>query len=248
MREGSFPANPQLYLLRIPAIGSFFMEDYDVVKSDFNDIAELGNEPRWNHNSCYFKALLKYIPEGAGLVLDIGCGMGALSQLAAQRADRVIAVDLADRMIARARVLHDAENIEYICGNVLEMTFENASVDAIVTTATAHHLPYDWLLEFSKSKLKSGGRLIILDIAKVSSLGDYLFWGAAVVPNIIMNLIRNGRLHKDDPHSTEVWQKHGTHDTYMTMREIRQLASENLPGAVVRRKLFWRYMLVWEKQ
>lgn len=224
------------------------MEDYNVVKSDFNKIAELENEPAWNHNNCYFKTLIKYIPDNAGLCLDIGCGKGELSQLAAQCAARVIAVDLADKMIARARSLHAAENIEYICGNVLEMTFENASIDAVVTTATAHHLPYDWLLDFSKCKLKKGGRLVILDLAKASSPADFFVWGTAFFPNIIMNLLRNGRLHKDDRHTAEVWRKHGEHDTYMSLREIKRLASEHLTGATVRRKLFWRYMLIWEKQ
>jgi 2-polyprenyl-3-methyl-5-hydroxy-6-metoxy-1,4-benzoquinol methylase len=223
------------------------MEDYDVVKDDFNEIAEIENEPRWNHNACYFKALLKYMPEGAGLCLDIGCGKGALSQLAARRAKRVIAVDLADKMIEQARSRHNAENVEYICGNVLEMPFENGTFDAIITTATAHHLPYDWLLEFAKSKLKTGGRLIILDLAKASSPADYIIWGAAIVANIVMNLLRNGHLRKDDPHTAEVWRRHGAHDTYMTLREIKSLASEYLPGAKVKRKLFWRYMLVWKK-
>jgi|GEM_PF-2878560 len=29
------------------------MEDYNVVKSDFNEISGL-DEPKWNHNNCYF--------------------------------------------------------------------------------------------------------------------------------------------------------------------------------------------------
>lgn len=30
------------------------MENYDSVKADFNEIAELGSDPKWNHNNCYF--------------------------------------------------------------------------------------------------------------------------------------------------------------------------------------------------
>lgn len=30
------------------------MEGYNIVKNDFNQISEL-NEPKWNHNNCYFK-------------------------------------------------------------------------------------------------------------------------------------------------------------------------------------------------
>ena len=36
---------------------------------------------------------------------------------------------------------------------------------------------------------------------------DFVFWGFAVLPNVIMNLIKNGRLRKDNPHATEVWSK-----------------------------------------
>ena len=29
------------------------MENYDVIKNDFNDIAELQQQTKWNHNNCY---------------------------------------------------------------------------------------------------------------------------------------------------------------------------------------------------
>ena len=34
----------------------------------------------------------------------------------------------------------------------------------------------------------------------------------------------------------------------MTMEEIRSLTSKHIPSAKVVRKLFWRYLLVWEKE
>lgn len=54
------------------------MEDYSVVKNDFNEISEL-SEPKWNHNNCYFGHLLKFIPDHVEICLDIGCGKGELS-------------------------------------------------------------------------------------------------------------------------------------------------------------------------
>ena len=224
------------------------MEDYGIVRADFNEIAGLGPEPSWNHNSCYFKYLLRLIPEGAGTVLDIGCGKGELSLLLSNRADKVIAVDLAEKMIEYARAHSAAANIDYICGNILDMTFDDSSLDGIVTTATAHHLPLEWLLAFAKRSLKKGGKLLVLDLAKAASVMDYLVWGAAFLPNIVMSLVKNGRLKKDDPHTQAAWRKHGAHDTYMTLREIQRLANKHLPGAAVRRKLFWRYTLVWENR
>jgi SAM-dependent methyltransferase len=224
------------------------MENYDIIKSDFNEIAELGSDPKWNHNNCYFPYLLRQIPSGTDVCLDIGCGKGELSALLAKRANRVIAVDLADKMIEYARSNNSADNIEYICGNILDMVYAPSSFDIIITTATAHHLPYDWLLEFAKEKLRPGGKLIILDLAKPGSITDYIVWGFASIPNIIMNLIKNGRLHKDDPHTAEVWRKHGQHDSYMTIGEIRNIAALHISNAKVQRKLFWRYILIWEKR
>lgn len=222
------------------------MEDYNVVKTDFNEISEL-DEPKWNHNNCYFKQLMKLIPDGVDTCLDIGCGKGELSFMLSKKSKKVIAVDLADKMIEKAKVLHQNENIEYICGNILDKKFENNSLDVIITTATAHHLPYEWLLGFTKDKLKKGGKLIILDLVKAKSLSDYILWGSAFIPNVIMNLVKNGRLQKDDNHSKEVWERHGKHDTYMTMDEIRSLANKHIPTAKIRRKLFWRYLLLWQK-
>lgn len=224
------------------------MENYDFVRSDFNEIAELGDDPKWNHNNCYYPYLLRHVPAAAEVCIDIGCGKGELSALLAEKVRKVISVDLADRMIEYARTNNPAENIEYICGNILDMSFAPLSFDVIISTATAHHLPYDWLLEFAKEKLRPGGKLILLDIAKASSFADYLIWGSAALPNVIMNLIKNGKLRKDDPHSTEVWRKHGAHDHYMTVHEVRSLAAQHLPDAAVHRKLFWRYSLIWEKK
>ena len=222
------------------------VEDYNVVKNDFNEISEL-DDPKWNHNNCYFKQLMKLIPDNVNTCLDIGCGKGELSFMLSQKSKRVIAVDLADKMIERAKILHANKNIEYICGNILDMKFENNSLDVIITTATAHHLPYEWLLSFAKDKLKKGGKLIILDLVKAKSLTDYIIWGSAFFPNIVMNFIKNGRLKKDDEHAKEVWERHGRHDTYMTMDEIRSLANKHIPTAKIQRKLFWRYLLVWQK-
>jgi len=222
------------------------VEDYNVVKKDFNEISEL-EDPKWNHNNCYYNQILKLIPDNVDTCLEIGCGKGELAFLLSKKSKRVIAVDLADKMIEKAKVLHPNDNIEYICGNILDMKFENNSLDVIVTVATAHHLPYEWLLSFAKDKLKKGGKLIILDLIKAKSLRDHIIWGAAFFPNIVMNLIKNGKLKKDDKYAREVWERHGKHDRYMTIDEIRELANKHIPSAKINRKLFWRYLLVWEK-
>lgn len=221
-------------------------EDYNIVKDDFNEISEL-NESTWNHNNCYFNELIKYVPDNAETCLEIGCGKGELSYMLSLKSKNVIAVDLADKMIEKAKILFPSDNISYICENILDMDFANDSLDIIITTATAHHLPYEWLLCFAKENLKKGGKLIILDLVKAKTASDYLLWGSAIIPNIIMNVIKNGSLRKDDAHSKEVWERHGQHDVYMTMEEIKIMANKHIPKAKIKRKLFWRYLLIWQK-
>jgi SAM-dependent methyltransferase len=128
------------------------------------------------------------------------------------------------------------------------MDFSNASFNVIISTATAHHLPYEWLLNFAREKLRPGGKLLLLDLAGPSSVADYIIWGFAAIPNMLMNFIKNGARRTHNPHAAAAWKKHGEHDHYMTMRKIRTLASEALPGAVIQRKLFWRYALIWIKE
>lgn len=156
------------------------MEDYDIVKNDFNEISQL-DELRWNHNNCYFKYLVEYVPNSIETCLDIGCGKGELSFMLSEKCKKVIAVDIADKMIEKAKALYPKKNIEYICGNILDMRFENNSLDVIITTATAHHLPYEWLLCFAKDKLKKGGKLIVLDLVQAKTLSDYIIWGGAYI-------------------------------------------------------------------
>ncbi|WP_024832731.1 class I SAM-dependent methyltransferase [Ruminiclostridium josui] len=222
------------------------MENYDVVKKDFNEISDIV-EDRWNHNNCYFKNIVKYLSEDNEVILEIGCGKGELSNLLAKKSDHVIAVDLADRMIEKAISQYGYKNIDFVSKNILDMEFEENSLDAIVTTATAHHLPYEWLLLFALRTLKPRGKLIILDLYKVNTFTDMLLNLLAVIPNMFMNIVHNKKIKSGDEHSREVWKRHGEHDTYMTLEEMHMLVQKYLPGAVIRRKLFWRYLMIWEK-
>lgn len=38
------------------------MDSNEQIISDFNEIAELGDEPKWNHNNCYYGELLRLLP------------------------------------------------------------------------------------------------------------------------------------------------------------------------------------------
>lgn len=110
--------------------------------------------------------LLKLLPPMT--IVDIGAGEGSLSMLLAQSAERVIAVDNSEQMVAYGR---DAafkagiRNLEYRLGDLEELPLEDASVDLALFSQSLHHAihPQNALKEAHRV-LKPGGKLFILDL------------------------------------------------------------------------------------
>jgi len=42
---------------------------------------------------------------------------------------------------------------------------------------------------------------------------DYLIWGSAFFPNIVMNLVKNSRVKNKAEHAKEVWDRNSRHDS-----------------------------------
>ena len=76
-------------------------------------------------------------------VVDIGCGLGRLTRPLAQRAERVIALDVSSEMIARARQLNEAlGNVEWVHGDGESLRpIADASVDVCVSHVVFRHIP-----------------------------------------------------------------------------------------------------------
>ena len=45
----------------------------------------------------------------------------------------------------------------------------------------------------------------------------------------------------------DAWARHGLNDSYLTLGQVHDVCNSLLPGAEVRRHLFWRYSVVWKK-
>jgi 2-polyprenyl-3-methyl-5-hydroxy-6-metoxy-1,4-benzoquinol methylase len=147
--------------------------------------------------------------------------------------------------IARERSANHP-NIEYQVADILEWEFPRQHFDCIASIATFHHLPMEALLPRVKDALGDQGVLLALDLYKASTLMDYLVGAAAFPANILVRLAHTGRLTVPRE-AKEAWAAHGRHDRYLTLPEVRRLCAEHLPGAVVKRHLFWRYSLSWRR-
>ena len=68
----------------------------------------------------------------------------------------------------------------------------------------------------------------------------------AISVSVSLRLIHHGRL-LPRREVRAAWAAHEAHDAYTTMKEVRTLCTDILPGARVRKHLLWRYSIVWQK-
>ncbi len=102
------------------------------------------------------------------VVADLGAGEGTLAQLLAQRAEKVIAVDLSPKMVEFGQCLaarNGLSNLEYRIGDIEDPPIENGSLDLAVLSQALHHAEHPQrALDAAFRILKPGGRLIVLDL------------------------------------------------------------------------------------
>jgi SAM-dependent methyltransferase len=217
------------------------------IQNDFDRLALLEPEEKWDHNNHYYGFLLKQLPQTCDRVLEIGCGSGAFSRRLAQRSCRVVAVDLSPNMIDVAKQRsEDYDNIDFQVADIMKWEFRVNHFDAIVSLATVHHLPLERLLSKLSVALKPGGKLAILDLVQREGLKDIWLEAIAMPLNWIFNKFRNKGI-KPTPEAVEALREHMRTDKYLTLSQARQIYTSSLAGATVRRHLFWRYSAVWEK-
>jgi SAM-dependent methyltransferase len=217
------------------------------IQSDFDRIALLP-EQRWNHNAYYHRYLISHVPERCLHILEIGCGTGTFSRLLAQRARKVIAIDLSPQMIRLAQECSKLyTNIDFVGGDVMTYPLPENQFDCIATLATIHHLPIEPLLRKVRKALKHGGVFVCLDLYQRSTLSDLLFDSVAYPTNFFLRLIKTGK-PRPPMEVREAYNEHGKTDSYLTLRQVEETCADILPGALVTRHLFWRYSIIWKKE
>ncbi|MFJ9470735.1 class I SAM-dependent methyltransferase [Streptomyces caniferus] len=197
----------------------------------------------WDHNAHYHRWILRQLPRRFPRALDIGSGSGDLVRLLAGRAAAVSGIDADPVITDRARQLTPA---------ALPVTFTVAdaaadvpdgSYDVITCVATLHHLPFARALTRLRSRLAPGGTLVIVGLARADTPVDHLLGLVAIPANAATGWLKN----KGRPSPRPVSMTAPTRSADMTFAEIVREAEEILPGARLRRRLFWRYTLVWRR-
>lgn len=134
-------------------------------------------------------------------VLDVGCGTGVLTRMAAEAVGpygKAIGIDPAPKMIglARKNAAFFSNSSEFRLAAIENLPFGNETFDAVLSSVMIHHLPSDLkhagLLEV-KRVLKPGGRLIVVDLDRPANLPWwFLVWPLLIMPTTCDHLA--GRL------------------------------------------------------
>ncbi|HEU0103809.1 MAG TPA: class I SAM-dependent methyltransferase [Mycobacteriales bacterium] len=200
----------------------------------------------WDHNAYYHRLILRRLPAGSQRVLDVGCGAGALAARLALRVRRVEAVDRSPAMVDRARAA-TGPRVTVRRADVLSDPLPEGAYDAVVCLSVLHHLPLDEALPRLAAALRPGGRLVAVALPRVDLPRELpvevAAAGAQAAVAVTLGLARLAgltALAKDDAHMPVAAPE-------LTVRQVRAQARAVLPGVRVRRLLFWRYLLEWDR-
>ncbi|MFD3574120.1 trifunctional class I SAM-dependent methyltransferase/NUDIX hydrolase/VOC family protein [Streptomyces sp. NPDC058644] len=136
--------------------------DWDAEAATFDEEPDHGlRDPAVRE--AWAERLRDWLP-ATGDVLDLGCGTGSLSLLAAEAGHRVTAVDLSPGMVERAREKLAGHAAEVLVGDAGEPPVQGRRFDAILVRHVLWTLPDpEAALRHWCGLLRPGGRLVLVE-------------------------------------------------------------------------------------
>jgi ubiquinone/menaquinone biosynthesis C-methylase UbiE len=137
-----------------------------MTKAYFNGQADIWDEKIAEKDGCKLESISACLTiEPGATILDVGTGTGVLLPYLLAKAGaegKLIALDHADKMLAKAKAKNRHVNIRYICADIMSVPLADEICDAVVCYSSLPHFPDkpQALLEI-KRVLKKGGQLFI---------------------------------------------------------------------------------------
>jgi SAM-dependent methyltransferase len=202
---------------------------------------------RWSHNLHYHQVILDAVPPGCERALDVGCGQGALTRRLKRAVPHVAGIDRDRRSIEFARANPAAGGIDYILGDFLATPFQKGSLDLITSIASLHHMDAEAALRRMADLLRPGGVLAVIGLARGISPADAGWLVPATIGAQVHKAASAARRRAAGGRAGQGYQSPVIWPPPLAYAATRRLAAQVLPGARYRRRLYWRYSLVWTK-
>jgi SAM-dependent methyltransferase len=197
------------------------------------------SEPEyWNHNTAYHPWLLSIAERRHGDVLDVGGGDGLLAHRLSAVSRWVLAIepdpDAATRATGR---LAGTANVSLVQTDFAHFEPDGRRFDLITFVASLHHMDLRASLIRARDMLTPSGEIAVVGLSANKTPWDWVWALACLLP------VRIGSLrHHETPDIGVVMT-----DPVESLSEIRRIADEVLPGASIRRALYYRYLLRWTR-
>jgi SAM-dependent methyltransferase len=189
----------------------------------------------WNVNIHYDGKLDRCVPPHAVSALDVGCGDGFLAARLSQRVPHVVAVDIDQPVLERAKQRFPTARVTWRHGDILDAGDKLGSFDAVVSNAALHHLPDTRLaLRCMRELVRPGGTLAIVAFARPG--WRHLPWELAtlVIRGVAIRI--RGKWEHSAP---TVWPPRDT------VAQLRRHVGAELPGARVSLLPLGRIFIQW---
>ena len=148
-----------------------------VIRAYFNQKAGSWDETTAEKDTAKLDRMAKRLKIKPGsIVLDVGTGTGVFIPFLLREigeGGRIIALDIAERMLGRARAKDFNGNIDYLCAEVTNIPLRNEIFDVIVCYSSFPHFQDKSraLTEMSRV-IKEGGRLLICHTSSRAKINE----------------------------------------------------------------------------
>jgi 2-polyprenyl-3-methyl-5-hydroxy-6-metoxy-1,4-benzoquinol methylase len=190
----------------------------------------------WNHNTAYHPWLVAIAAEHRGDVLDVGCGDDLLAQRLSPVSRSVTGIDPDPAAIGRAADrFASGRHVTVSHGDFQDYQPGARRFDLITFVASLHHMDLRASLVKARGLLTPTGEIAVVGCSANRTVRDWV-WSAMCVP-----AARIGSWLHSETRNIGVVVK----DPKEGLDDIRRTVDEVLPGASVRRALYYRYLLRW---
>jgi len=192
----------------------------------------------WSHNIAYFPFIVKVAKRKVRRsAIDVGTANGMLAAQLAEFIPVVVGLDAHHEQVTEAAAAHPTPpGLRFEEGDVLVTHLSGEPFDFVACSATLHHMDAEAGLARLRELTAPGGTLVIVGLAFDTTGWDRLVHFTTRVP-IRLARARHGWFNHGGPvaNASESWS------------EMRRFVREELPGATFRRRLYWRYSVVWDR-
>ncbi|MFF8194134.1 class I SAM-dependent methyltransferase [Streptomyces bobili] len=137
--------------------------DWDAAAAAFDEEPDHGlRDPEVR--AAWADRLRDWLPDRPGDLLDLGCGTGSLSLLAAERGHRVTGVDLSPAMVEQARTKLAGRDAVFLVGDAAAPPVGEERFDTVLVRHVLWTLPDPGrTLRHWRDLLRPGGRLVLVE-------------------------------------------------------------------------------------